>query len=394
MNKAGSTMLVWGAALVSAACGGSTSQFGNDPAGGMASGGNTGAGGSVVEAGGSSPSAGSAQAGTDVGGGAEVGGDSVGGDSVGGGPVDPPELGCGFAPASEPDAGTNTTVSATVAWERITRFLDDAPGVPPIGLPAEITPSVAAPLAMSILDGHLAAKTEAPGLVRFLTAWLHLPKSAGDVNAAHVWSLKLLGPKATLSSLLAEPTGEPHRIGILTDPEVLTALPRITPRGFWMAESLFCTTVPPVPAGLPISPDAGTGITRREKYESTLTSPTCTACHKLMDPAGDSLEHFDAQGKYRELDNGKAVDSSAIITAPEMMSFAGIEELAPQLAVSCPVAQCFSKLLMTDAYGVTPSDKPPFTEKEANGVANAFADSGFSIRALVKAIVTTPSFLE
>ena len=393
MNKAGSTMLVWGAALVTAACGGSTSQFGGDPSGGMPSGGNPGAGGSVVEAGGSSSGAGTAHAGAEVGGTAE-GGAAVGGGAVGGGTVDPPAgPRCDFAPEA-PAASAPATVSAELLWERVSRFLEDASIAVPPGLPAQVDPAFAEHEAMSILDGHLATKTEAPGLVRFLTAWLHLPRSAGDVKAAHVWSLKLLEKNATLSSLLAEPTGEPHRIGILTDPEVLTALPRITPRGYWMASSLFCTIIPPVPPGLPVTPSPGSGVTRREKYESTLTDPSCHSCHQLMDPAGDSLEHFDAQGKYRELDNGKAVDSSATITSPVMLSFSGIEELAPQLAVSCPVAQCFSKLLMTDAYGAAAADKPRFTDEEANRVANAFADSSFSIRALVKAIVTTPSFLK
>jgi hypothetical protein len=36
---------------------------------------------------------------------------------------------------------------------------------------------------------------------------------------------------------------------------------------------------------------------------------------------------------------------------------------------------------------------PFFTPEEANHVANAFANSNFSIRELVKAIVRTPSFL-
>ncbi len=113
-----------------------------------------------------------------------------------------------------------------------------------------------------------------------------------------------------------------------------------------------------------------------------------------MDPPGDSLEHFDETGTYRDLDNGKAVDSSGAITALGVnLRFNSIDDLAPQLAVSCVVAQCFTKTMMTDGMGVPRPNAMPFTDEEVNHVANVFANSNFSIRELVKAIVGTPSFL-
>jgi hypothetical protein len=135
-----------------------------------------------------------------------------------------------------------------------------------------------------------------------------------------------------------------------------------------------------------------------------------------MDPFGFSLEHFDALGNYRGLDNGSPVDSSGttdtchqreggpcIVGVPlPVLAFTSILDLAPQLAVSCPVAQCFARLAMSDAFSVplaisransNPSPNLPFTQEEVNHVANAFADANFSIRALVKAIVGSPSFL-
>jgi hypothetical protein len=117
-----------------------------------------------------------------------------------------------------------------------------------------------------------------------------------------------------------------------------------------------------------------------------------------MDPPGYSLDNFDRFGNYRETDNGGAVDSSGTVSIPfstplPMLTFTSILDLAPQLAVSCPVAQCFAKLVMTDAFAVPLGSMNPFTTQEANHVANAFANSNFSIRELVKAIVETPSFL-
>jgi hypothetical protein len=134
------------------------------------------------------------------------------------------------------------------------------------------------------------------------------------------------------------------------------------------------------------------GVTRRQTLENDVKEATCQACHELTDPPGDSLEHFDAMGNYRDVDNGSAVDSSGTISSL-MLSFASIDDLAPQLAQACPVALCFGKVLMADAFAVMPNDNLPFTDDEMNHVANAFANSNFSIRELVKAIVSTPSFL-
>ncbi len=107
------------------------------------------------------------------------------------------------------------------------------------------------------------------------------------------------------------------------------------------------------------------------------------------------MEHFDEMGNYRDLDNGKPVDSSGVIDSYLLMlAFTSINDLAPALAVACPIAQCFAKVVMSDAFGVPlMSTNAPFTAEEANHVANAFANSNFSIRELVKAIVATPSFL-
>jgi hypothetical protein len=225
-----------------------------------------------------------------------------------------------------------------------------------------------------------------------LTAWLGLPSADAGISAAHVWSAKLLDPSATLATLLAGPTADPRRSGILTDAGLLALRPTISTRGAWMWEKLFCMPVPPAPANLPPFDPNGPGVTRREKLENQVSQASCQGCHTILDPPGDALEHFDAMGNYRDIDNGKPVDSSGTI-GPLMLSFAGIDDLAPQLASSCSVALCFSKEVMSDAFGASSSGNPPFTDQESNHVANAFANSNFSIRELVKAIVQTPSFL-
>jgi len=305
---------------------------------------------------------------------------------------------CGFAP--ELGSAAAPTASADAILNRVVRFLDESSppgGVQPPGVfflppPSQDLANWAGTLATAILDQHFVNGTEAPGLVRFLTAWLNIPTPDAGLSAAHTWSIRLLDPSATLTTLLAGPTGEPHRIGILTDPQVLTALPSISNRGRWMSQKLLCSAIPDPPPGVNLAPPIPMpGLTRREQLQSLTRVAPCSSCHQLMDPPGFSLEHFDAMGNYRDLDNGKPVDSSGTLVNPPMLTFASFDDLAPNLGVSCAVAQCFAKLVMSDAYGVSLAS---ITAEEANHVANAFANSDFSIRELVRAIVGTPSFLQ
>src|SRR5258708_25162623 len=121
----------------------------------------------------------------------------------------------------------------------------------PVNLPPQASATLAAQEAMAILDGHLAAGTEARGPLRFLTTWVNVPNLDAAPSSAHTWSVKLLDPNATLTTLLAGPTGEPHRIGILTHQQLLVARPTITRRGLWMTRALQCTDVPPSPPNVP-----------------------------------------------------------------------------------------------------------------------------------------------
>ena len=42
----------------------------------------------------------------------------------------------------------------------------------------------------------------------------------------------------------------------------------------------------------------------RERMEEHRKTPTCAACHKIMEPIGLSLENFDATGAWRARDGG------------------------------------------------------------------------------------------
>jgi hypothetical protein len=275
---------------------------------------------------------------------------------------------------------------------RIYQFLDGDPSIPAGALPPAPTPSWAAARAKGILDGHAAAGTPAPGLERFLGNWLlrgQTPREAFESPAK--FARKLVEPDATLSTLLAEPTGE-HRIGILTEPEFLSHYATITTRGMWMSRHLLCREIPAPPEDV-LEETLGEGETRRERLENGSSQPVCQGCHQLMDPPGYSLEHYDGAGDYSELDNGHPVNAAGTLMDPPV-SFSDFSELAPQLASSCTVGHCFTRLLANDAFGAPlQTTTLPLSEQELNRAALSFAESGYSIRALVDSIVRSPSFL-
>ena len=57
-----------------------------------------------------------------------------------------------------------------------------------------------------------------------------------------------------------------------------------------------------------------TGDTVRERLEMHRANPTCAACHAIMDPLGLALENFDLVGRWREQEDGHAIDATTELT--------------------------------------------------------------------------------
>lgn len=109
------------------------------------------------------------------------------------------------------------------------------------------------------------------------------------------------------------------RRGLLSHASVLTLTSHATrtsavERGKWVMEVLLNSPPPPPPPGVPdleATPgNAGARLlTVRERMEQHRKNPACTSCHKMMDPIGLAMEHFDVTGRVRLRDNGMAIDS-------------------------------------------------------------------------------------
>ena len=85
-----------------------------------------------------------------------------------------------------------------------------------------------------------------------------------------------------------------------------------TLRGKALRELFLCQTVPDPPPNVDFSllEDAGDLSTARERLSIHSTNPSCAGCHLITDPMGLSLENFDGAGRYRETENGIALDIS------------------------------------------------------------------------------------
>ena len=108
------------------------------------------------------------------------------------------------------------------------------------------------------------------------------------------------------------------RRGLLGQGSVLTVTSvanRTSPvsRGKWVLENLLGTPAPIPPPGVETNlggAEAAKTSSLRQRLEAHRASPTCAACHRIMDPMGFALENFDLIGEWREYDGPSKIDST------------------------------------------------------------------------------------
>jgi hypothetical protein len=123
------------------------------------------------------------------------------------------------------------------------------------------------------------------------------------------------------------------RAGLLGHGSVLTVTSyanRTSPvlRGKWVLENILGTPPPPPPPNVPPlgTPPVGKALSMRERMTQHRSNPACSGCHQLMDPAGLSMENFDAIGRWRtRTEAGSPVDASGGL--PGGTSFEGVAGL-------------------------------------------------------------------
>ncbi|RPI56540.1 MAG: DUF1592 domain-containing protein, partial [Acidobacteria bacterium] len=121
-----------------------------------------------------------------------------------------------------------------------------------------------------------------------------------------------------------KPGGEANgqrRGGLLRQGSILlvTSYPtRTSPviRGKWILENVMGVPPPPPPPNVPALDDVKTvrkNAPVRERLAEHRKNPTCAGCHRLTDPVGFALEHYDAVGRWRTMDGGEPIDASGTL---------------------------------------------------------------------------------
>jgi hypothetical protein len=153
---------------------------------------------------------------------------------------------------------------------------------------------------------------------------------------------------------------ESYRRGLLGKGAFLMATSyanRTTPvlRGAYILEKFLGTppaAPPPSVQAFVETQEGGAALTVRQRLESHRTSPSCRACHGVIDPLGLALENFNAIGQWRDkdIDAGAAIDAAGQLTDGTPLH--GPDDLRSALVSrSNQFVQTFTENLLTFALG-------------------------------------------
>ena len=149
-----------------------------------------------------------------------------------------------------------------------------------------------------------------------------------------------------------------RRGGVITMASVLTSssYPRRTSpvlRGRWILDELLGSPVPPPPPNVPALEESShndANQTMRQRLEIHRQKAECASCHDRMDPLGFGLENYDGIGRWRDSENGLAIDSAGKL--PSGDQFSGPTELKSVLMKrSSEFQQHFIRKLLGFALG-------------------------------------------
>ncbi len=188
------------------------------------------------------------------------------------------------------------------------------------------------------------------------------------------------------------------RRGILGHGSVLTLTSiadRTSPvlRGKWVMEVLLGSPPPPPPPNVPdLAPASATHggrlLSVRERLEGHRANPACTSCHKVMDPLGLALEHFDPTGAYRIKDNGQPIDASGELYDGTKVD--GADGLRAALLKRKDVLlTVFTENLMTYGLGrrLESYDMP-----SVRAIVRGAEQQGYKMSAFIMGVIDSPAF--
>jgi hypothetical protein len=185
------------------------------------------------------------------------------------------------------------------------------------------------------------------------------------------------------------------RSGLLTQVSFLAAHAHparssVTRRGKALRELFLCQIVPMPPPNVDFSklndPDPSLK-TARARLAVHATNPTCAGCHKMMDPMGFAMEHFDGAGQFRATENGAPLDTSGTLDGKQFNDIAGLGRALhdhPALP-SCLINRVYS-------YGIGATASPGADKRELEYLKTRFEKSGYKLPDLLRDIALSKAF--
>ena len=164
-------------------------------------------------------------------------------------------------------------------------------------------------------------------------------------------------------------------------------------RGKFVRSRLFCDPPGPPPSNLVITPPiVDPRKSTRERFQEHTADAFCAGCHQLMDPIGFAFEHYDATGRWRDIDAGMPVDATGNLTETDVDGpIDGVQQLTAKLLKSAQVENCVATQWFRWAFGRT--EQTPDDVCTIGQLAHALDAGGGDLRSLVRATVKSPTFL-
>jgi len=185
--------------------------------------------------------------------------------------------------------------------------------------------------------------------------------------------------------------------GLFTQPAFLVAASyssRTHPvqRGRAILSSVLCSAPGLPPPGVIAAVDVPPAVsgTTRQLLEAETGAAPCQNCHRDMNAIGFAFEHYDAVGRWRDVDSGLPVDSSGELAITDARGpFRDAVELVHHIATSDDAKACFVTQWLGDAYRRAEMPEDACSKAE---LAQAFIASGGNITQLVVALSQTDNF--
>ena len=187
-----------------------------------------------------------------------------------------------------------------------------------------------------------------------------------------------------------------------------------TERGLFIREHFLCQIVPPPPPGVnttlpPLTDEKP--MNNRQRLQVHLANPTCSGCHRLIDPIGFGFENFDAIGRFRDkqmiriyptfdemknktktrpTEHKLDIEPGGFIQGMQNSQFTSPKEAGRILASDPGCQKCVVKMLFRYATGrpETEADQPAI-----EGAVTDFRSSQFRFKNLIIAVATSEPFL-